>query len=65
MSVTYFVGVDVGTGSVRAALVSENGKIVSSSVEEITTWNIKPDIFEQSTDNIWKAVVKSVKVFII
>ncbi|KAJ8964516.1 hypothetical protein NQ314_004811 [Rhamnusium bicolor] len=57
----YFIGVDVGTGSVRAALVSENGKIVSSAVEATKTWNIQKDFYEQSTDNIWNAVVNCIK----
>lgn len=57
----YFVGVDVGTGSVRAALVSEKGKIVTSNVKPIETWNDRPDFYEQSTDDIWSAVVSTVK----
>lgn len=61
--VTYFVGVDVGTGSVRAALVSESGKIISTCTETTKTWNVQPDFFEQSTEDIWNAVVKCVKVF--
>lgn len=61
-SVAYFVGVDVGTGSVRAALVTEHGKIISTSTENTKTWNIRPDFFEQSTEDIWNAVVKCVKV---
>lgn len=62
-TVTYFVGVDVGTGSVRAAVVSEHGKIVSTSTQATKTWNIQPDFFEQSTEDIWNAVIKCVKVF--
>lgn len=58
----YFVGVDVGTGSVRAALITEFGKIVSSAVEEIKTWNVQPDFYEQSTEDIWNAVVNCIKV---
>lgn len=58
----YFVGVDVGTGSVRAALVTEHGKITNTSIENIKTWNIQQDFFEQSTDNIWNAVIKCVRV---
>lgn len=60
-SQAYFVGVDVGTGSVRAALVTDFGKIVSSHVENTKTWNIQPDFYEQSTDNIWEAISKCVK----
>lgn len=61
--VTYFVGVDVGTGSVRAALVSEYGNIISTSNKTTKTWSVQPDFFEQSSEDIWNAVVKCVKVF--
>lgn len=62
MSSAYFIGVDVGTGSTRAALVAENGKIVKTAVENIQTWNPKQDFYEQSSDNIWDACVNCVKV---
>lgn len=58
----YFVGVDVGTGSARAALVTANGKIVKSAEERIHTWNPQPDFYEQSSDNIWNACVKCIRV---
>lgn len=60
----YFVGVDVGTGSVRAALVTEKGKIVKNHVEPTKTWNIQPDFYEQSTEDIWNAIIKCVRVVI-
>ena len=59
---SYFVGVDVGTGSVRAALVTRNGKLLRMSSEETKTWNPNVGYLEQSTDNIWKAVCRVVKV---
>lgn len=59
---SYFVGVDVGTGSVRAALVTRNGKLLRMSSEETKTWNPNVGYFEQSTDDIWKAVCRVVKV---
>jgi ribulose kinase len=59
---SYFVGVDVGTGSVRAALVTRNGKLLCMSSEETKTWNPNVGYFEQSTDDIWKAVSRAVKV---
>lgn len=59
---SYFVGVDVGTGSVRAALVTRNGKLLRISSEETKTWNPNVGYFEQSTDDIWKAVCRAVKV---
>lgn len=58
----YFIGVDVGTGSARAALVTQNGKIVKTAEEKIRTWNPCPDFYEQSSDDIWDACVKCIKV---
>nr|CAD7413688.1 unnamed protein product [Timema poppensis] len=59
----YFVGVDVGTGSVRAALVDKCGKILRVSSKETKTWSPKPDYFEQSSSDIWSsccAVVRDI-----
>lgn len=58
----YFVGVDVGSGSARAALVTNNGHVIKTSVESIKTWNPKPDYYEQSSENIWNTCVKVIKV---
>ncbi|PIK44640.1 hypothetical protein BSL78_18499 [Apostichopus japonicus] len=59
--IPYFVGVDCGTGSVRAALVSSNGIVVNTDVEPITVWNPKEDYYEQSSEEIWKACCKVIK----
>ncbi|XP_049858040.1 FGGY carbohydrate kinase domain-containing protein isoform X1 [Schistocerca gregaria] len=56
-----FVGVDVGTGSVRAALVSEQGKLLNVSTKPIKTWTPKKDFFEQSSDDIWSVCCHVVK----
>lgn len=58
----YFVGIDVGTGSARAALVNPDGEVKNSHVVAIQTWNPKPDHYEQSSDDIWRAVCECVKV---
>jgi len=58
----YFIGVDVGTGSVRAALVQKDGKIVATAKKEITIWNPKPNFYQQSAANIWNAVIFTIKV---
>lgn len=58
----YFVGVDVGTGSARAALVNAHGRVLQVHVKKIDTWNPQPDHYEQSSDNIWQAVCECVHV---
>ncbi|XP_063359206.1 FGGY carbohydrate kinase domain-containing protein [Cydia amplana] len=59
----YFIGVDVGSGSVRAALVDRKGHVCSTSVKEIQTWKPKVDFYEQSSNDIWNCceyVIKNV-----
>lgn len=62
MSNAYFIGVDVGTGSARAALVTDDGKILKTAVQNIQTWNPQQDFYEQSSDDIWNACVTCIKV---
>ena len=59
----FYIGVDVGTGSARAALVKQDGTLVASSTVETKTWrdDEDPRIFEQSTTDIWNAISKTVK----
>lgn len=61
----YFIGVDVGTGSARAALVNANGKVVKMYSKHIQTWNPCLDNYEQSSENIWSVVCECVKVSIV
>ncbi|XP_050076211.1 FGGY carbohydrate kinase domain-containing protein [Anopheles maculipalpis] len=60
-SPAYLVGVDVGTGSARAALVTSKGEVVQTCVRPIRTWNTQPNYYEQSSDDIWTAVCECVK----
>ena len=57
----FFIGVDVGTGSVRAALVSHTGKVLLTSVRDITIHNPRTDHYEQSSREVWQAVVATVR----
>ena len=57
----YFVGVDVGTGSVRAALVDIKGKVHEVATKEITVHNPDTDRYVQSSADIWSAVCTTVK----
>lgn len=60
----YFVGVDVGTGSARAALVNAHGQVLQMHVKPIKTWNPIANHYEQSSDDIWRAVCECVQVSI-
>ncbi|KAJ3567746.1 hypothetical protein NP233_g6162 [Leucocoprinus birnbaumii] len=59
----YYVGVDVGTGSVRASLLSKDGTVVASATQDTQTWRDDNDhrIFEQSTTDIWTAISKTIR----
>lgn len=58
----YFIGVDVGTQSVRGGLVTPSGSVVVTASRPIITWNPKQDIYEQSSDNIWTQCINVIKV---
>ncbi|XP_023220769.1 FGGY carbohydrate kinase domain-containing protein-like [Centruroides sculpturatus] len=60
----YFIGIDVGTQSVRAGLVNENGVMINSASKPIKTWNPLPDHYEQSSDEIWSSCCDVVKKII-
>lgn len=62
MADIYFVGVDVGTGSVRAALVDSTGRVHKVHVRETKTWNPRLDHYEQSSENIWSGICECVQV---
>lgn len=59
----YYIGVDVGTGSARAALVQQDGTLVASSTHDTPTWRDEHDhrIFEQSTTATWAAICSVVR----
>lgn len=62
MAGTYYIGVDVGTASVRAALVTSDGKIVTCATRPLQIWKPLPDYYEQSSEDIWSNVCSVVKV---
>lgn len=61
MTEQYFIGVDVGTGSARAGIFDANGNMISSASRPIRIWKPRPDFVQQSSEDIWLAVYKSVK----
>ncbi|MBK7584871.1 MAG: FGGY-family carbohydrate kinase [Myxococcales bacterium] len=59
-----YLGVDVGTGSVRAALFSGSGQRLGVGVEPITSFRPQEDFVEQSSEDIWRAVRIAVRAAI-
>ena len=58
---SYFIGVDVGTGSARAGVFDLNGRMVGQASRAIELYRPKADFVEQSSDNIWQAVCNAVR----
>ncbi|XP_020953459.1 FGGY carbohydrate kinase domain-containing protein isoform X5 [Sus scrofa] len=52
---SYYVGVDVGTGSVRAALVDQRGTLVAFADQPVNQWEPQFNHHEQSSEDIWAA----------
>ena len=51
-SADYYIGVDVGTASVRAGLVTSQGKVVGQAVKEVAVVNRKPNQYLQSSQQV-------------
>lgn len=58
---SYFIGVDVGTGSARAGVFDLTGRMVGQASRAIELYRPKADFVEQSSDNIWQAVCNAVR----
>ncbi len=55
------IGVDVGTGSARAAVFELDGTMLGQASRPIATWRPEPGFVQQSSADIWSAVVASVR----
>lgn len=53
---SHYIGVDVGTGSVRAAIFNSGGALVAQASRDIALHQELPDHAEQSSAEIWRAV---------
>lgn len=54
------LSIDVGSASLRAALVSVDGRIMATHREDTWLWRT-PGRMEQSSDNIWQTLVVTVR----
>ncbi|PRX11050.1 UNVERIFIED_ORG: FGGY-family pentulose kinase [Martelella mediterranea] len=52
----HFIGIDVGTGSARAGVFDENGRLLGVGKKDLTLWREAGDIVEQSSHDIWSAI---------
>ena len=57
----FYIGVDVGTGSVRAALVTCDGHVTRVEVRDISRVSPSPGQYVQSSQEIWTAVCSCVQ----
>lgn len=57
----HFIGIDVGTGSVRAGVFDRHGAMVATARRDIALHRDGPDIAEQSSADIWRSVCASVR----
>ena len=56
-----FIGVDVGTGSARAGIFDRDGRLLGTAKRDIRLWREDHGIVEQSSADIWAAIVASVR----
>jgi FGGY-family pentulose kinase len=56
-----FLGIDVGTNSVRVGAFDRQGEMRGKGEHPITIWRPKPDFVEQSSEDIWKATGKATR----
>ena len=55
------IGVDVGTGSVRAGVFSLDGRMLGTASASIREFLPRPDFYEQSSANIWEETGRTVR----
>ncbi|VTN10314.1 Glycerol kinase [Raoultella terrigena] len=58
------IGVDVGSGSVRAGIFNLNGELLAHATREITLFRSAGSMVEQSSSEIWQAVCDCIKTAI-
>jgi D-ribulokinase len=56
-----FIGVDVGTGSARAGIFDQSGRMLATAKQAIKLWHEPGDIVEQSSEDIWQACAAAIK----
>ena len=60
-AIQYMIGIDIGTTSTKAVLFEESGKVVTKANVEYPLYTPTPSVAEQDPDEIFLAVINSVK----
>ena len=60
----YLLGLDVGTSSLKTAIINENGQIISKTMEEYEPLYLQPGWQELGADSIWAAITRGLKTMI-
>lgn len=58
---SFFIGVDVGSGSARAGVFDIYGRKVGEAKRNIQIFKPKANFVEQSSDDIWQCVCMAVR----
>ncbi len=61
MKQQFFIGVDVGSASVRAGIFDRKGQRLAFSVRPIKQFHPRADVVEQSSADIWSQVCETIK----
>lgn len=61
----YFLGIDLGTSSVKVILINEKGKVIGKSSEDYPLHFPHPGWVEQNPEDWWKSTVKAFKKLIL
>jgi len=56
-----FLGIDVGTGSVRVGAFNRMGKMRGKGEHPIQIWRPRPEFVEQSSEDIWRATSRATR----
>ncbi|MEX0325162.1 MAG: FGGY-family carbohydrate kinase [Puniceicoccaceae bacterium] len=58
---SHYIGIDVGTGSARAGVFTEDGRMLAHATAPISRWTPQTDFVQQSSSEIWNAVSQVVR----
>ncbi|MFX3632417.1 MAG: FGGY family carbohydrate kinase, partial [Candidatus Pristimantibacillus sp.] len=61
MTSSYVIGVDIGTTSTKSVLFDTKGVLIASHTIEYPLYSPKPDVAEQDPEEIFRAVIGTIK----